>query len=88
MSLLTRETELAVLIDGLNCASCVGCAQRALAAVPGVRQADVNLASERATLRFADAVDAIAVKDALDKAGYPARTDSVVMEVGNMSCAS
>lgn len=85
---MTRETDLTVLIDGLSCASCVGRAQKALAAVPGVQQADVNLASESASLRFSNAADAVAVRDALDKAGYPARTDSAVMDIQNMSCTS
>ncbi len=40
-------------ITGMTCASCVGRVQRALAAIPGVETAEVNLASEQATIRHA-----------------------------------
>jgi len=58
-------------IDGMTCASCVGRVERALQAVPGVVQATVNLATERATVRGAAAADALVA--AIDKAGYEAR---------------
>src|SRR5437667_73620 len=43
--------ELAV--EGMTCASCVGRVERALKAVPGVTEAIVNLATERASVRGA-----------------------------------
>ncbi|MHC1653636.1 heavy metal translocating P-type ATPase [Stenotrophomonas maltophilia] len=61
--------ELAV--EGMTCASCVGRVERALLAVPGVSQASVNLATERATVRGVADVAALVV--AIDKAGYDAR---------------
>ncbi|HET7095407.1 MAG TPA: heavy metal-associated domain-containing protein, partial [Thermomicrobiales bacterium] len=39
-------------IDGMTCASCVGRVERALAKVEGVAEANVNLATERARVRF------------------------------------
>ena len=64
-----RTIELA--IEGMTCASCVARVERALAAVPGVQQAVVNLATERATVRgVADPDQLIA---AIDKVGYDAR---------------
>ena len=58
-------------IEGMSCASCVGRVERALAAVPGVTDASVNLATERATVAgFADPLALAAVATA---AGYPAR---------------
>ena len=69
---LRRQTARLSVSD-MSCASCVGRAQKALANVPGVLQADVNLASETATVRYAEGVtrpgDLIA---ATRKAGYPA----------------
>ncbi|GAA3274646.1 hypothetical protein GCM10020258_52900 [Sphingomonas yabuuchiae] len=54
-----ETTELTVL--GMTCASCVGRVERALKAVPGVVEASVNLATERATIRgAADAKSLIA----------------------------
>lgn len=62
-------TELA--ISGMSCASCVGRVERALARVPGVREASVNLASERATIiGWADPTELAA---AIEAAGYDAK---------------
>ena len=58
-------------IEGMHCASCVGNVERALAAVPGVVSARVNLASERATIE--GAADAAALMAAVEEAGYTPR---------------
>ena len=39
-------------VEGMTCASCSGRVEKALNAVPGVHQATVNLATERATVEF------------------------------------
>ena len=39
-------------VRGMTCAACVGRVERAIAKIPDVRQASVNLATERATVRF------------------------------------
>ena len=45
-----RETSFGV--TGMTCATCVGRVERALGKVPGVLDAGVNLASEKATVRY------------------------------------
>ena len=60
--------ELAV--EGMTCASCVGRVEKALKAVPGVTDATVNLATERATVRGAASVEALVT--AIQNAGYEA----------------
>ncbi|RFC63870.1 heavy metal translocating P-type ATPase [Mesorhizobium denitrificans] len=59
-------------IEGMTCASCVGRVERALKTVPGVTEAVVNLATERATVR--GTADAAALIAAIGEAGYDART--------------
>ena len=59
-----------LLINGMSCASCVSRVQHALAAVPGVSQARVNLA-ERTALVMGSASAAELVQ-AVEKAGYGA----------------
>jgi Cu+-exporting ATPase len=59
-----------LLINGMSCASCVSRVQNALAAVPGVTQARVNLA-ERTALIMGHATAADLVQ-AVEKAGYGA----------------
>ena len=63
-------------VEGMTCASCVNRITRFLNKVEGVEQANVNLASESATIRY-DA-DKIGVEDlvaAVDAAGYVARLE-------------
>ncbi|HEY4556413.1 MAG TPA: heavy metal translocating P-type ATPase, partial [Lysobacter sp.] len=66
----TGETELAV--QGMTCASCVGRVERALARVPGVIDATVNLATERARVRTLGTVDVALLVAAIKRAGYRA----------------
>lgn len=58
-------------VEGMTCASCVGRVERALQAVPGVSQATVNLATERATVHGVVTTEALLA--AIGKAGYEAR---------------
>ena len=62
-------------IEGMTCASCVRRVENALAAVPGVAQAQVNLATERArvALRPDAPASAQALVQAVAQAGYEAR---------------
>ena len=56
-------------IEGMTCASCVGRVERALRKVPGVEEANVNLATERASVRGkAFTIDAL--RRAIERAGY------------------
>ncbi|SCW72581.1 Cu+-exporting ATPase [Sphingobium faniae] len=64
----SAATELA--IDGMTCASCVARVEKALKAVPGVTEATVNLATERASVR--GTADAAAVVAAVASIGYAA----------------
>ncbi|UVJ44600.1 heavy metal translocating P-type ATPase [Pseudomonas sp. LS1212] len=59
-------------IGGMTCASCVGRVERALAKVPGVRQAAVNLASERARIELLGQLDPAVLICAVSQAGYTA----------------
>nr|WP_276553992.1 heavy metal translocating P-type ATPase [Burkholderia multivorans] len=59
-------------IDGMTCASCVSRVEKALAKVPGVTRASVNLATERATVEASADVSAAQLVEAVEKAGYGA----------------
>jgi Cu+-exporting ATPase len=75
-------------IEGMTCASCVRRVEKAIAAVPGVRSANVNLATERATVGFDDPAATGAVVAAISKAGYEARLETRTLQIGGMTCAS
>ena len=57
----------------MSCASCVGRVERALKAAPGVADASVNLATQKAEVYFEQAPDVQAAIRAVGKAGYEAR---------------
>ncbi|WP_305806124.1 heavy metal translocating P-type ATPase [Stenotrophomonas sp. YIM B06876] len=65
------EAPLALEIEGMTCASCVGRVEKALKAVPGVSSAVVNLATGRAQVHGAG-LDVAALVAAVEGAGYAA----------------
>ncbi|MCG6122715.1 MAG: heavy metal translocating P-type ATPase [Microvirga sp.] len=66
-----REVDLA--LSGMTCASCAGRIETALAGVPQILSAAVNLASERVRLRVFDETGVEAAIRAVERAGYGAR---------------
>jgi P-type Cu+ transporter len=67
------EGEIELAVRGMTCASCVGRVEKALRQVPGVTDATVNLASERAHVRFAGGAAPLAtLLEAVQRAGYDA----------------
>ncbi|WP_171182111.1 heavy metal translocating P-type ATPase [Ruegeria sp. HKCCD8929] len=69
--------EVTLDVEAMSCASCVGRVERALKAGDGVLSANVNLASETATVRFAvGATTPAAIAELATSAGYPARARS------------
>ena len=65
--------DLVLEIHGMTCASCVGRVEKSLQAVPGVAGAEVNLATERATVHiYKGAATAAVLVAAVTRAGYTA----------------
>jgi Cu+-exporting ATPase len=60
-------------IEGMTCASCVARVERALKAVPGVASAEVNLATETASVALAEGAAPESLVAAVRDAGYEAR---------------
>ncbi len=70
--------ELSLAIEGMTCASCVNRIERFLNKTDGVVEASVNLATERATVRFDPATaDRADLVGAVEAAGYDVRPDPV-----------
>ncbi len=65
------ETKQSFSIKGMHCASCVKVTERALKKVPGVKDAVVNLATEKATVTFdKDNCSPQQLADSIAKTGY------------------
>lgn len=76
-------------VEGMTCASCSARVERALGKLPGVQTASVNLATERAEVRFdPQQVNPAQVATSIDEAGYKAVLDEVELAVEGMTCAS
>ena len=75
-------------IEGMTCASCVRRVEKAISAVPGVASANVNLATERATVQFTGASDTHGVLRAIEKAGYAPKIIAQELSIEGMTCAS
>jgi len=57
-------------VGGMTCASCVARVEQALKSAPGVISADVNLASEKATVEYLEGTDIAELRRAVKEAGY------------------
>ena len=85
-NLETLGIELSV--QGMTCASCVSRVEKALATVPGVKAASVNLATETATVQADERVDVPQLRAAVERAGYSVPDESLSISVSGMTCAS
>ncbi|SFI21306.1 heavy metal translocating P-type ATPase [Albimonas pacifica] len=77
---------LSISVAGMTCAGCAGRVERALAALPGVASAQVNLALERADVALAGA-SAAELAAALRGAGFAAREETAALALRGMTCA-
>ena len=69
----SEEKTLRLGVEGMSCASCAGHVEDALRDVPGVLDAQVNLATEKAHARHAEgAVSRRDLEKAIENAGYTA----------------
>ncbi len=78
-------------IEGMTCASCVQTVERAAKKLPGVLEANVNLATEKLNINFDENVlSEKDIEEAVDKAGYKASTDVAqkTFHIEGMTCAS
>ncbi len=72
---------LTLAIGGMTCASCSARVEKALAKVPGVLDASVNLATEQATIQVAQGTSPAALIAAVERAGYSAQLPAPSGEV-------
>jgi len=82
---------LTLPITGMSCASCVTRVEKAIARVPGVRSASINLATERAQVALdgpGAPATAQAVHAAVQRAGYGIPDEARDLRIDGMTCAS
>nr|WP_132615115.1 heavy metal-associated domain-containing protein [Rhizobium laguerreae] len=84
ISKIEKSTALPISDRVRNRASCVTRVERAIKTVPGVDTASVNLATERATVRFQETADSAAVLQAIECQA----TRMVARRAGSVTVAS
>ncbi|MFQ6042330.1 MAG: copper ion binding protein, partial [Candidatus Poribacteria bacterium] len=85
---MNKRTDLP--IGGMTCASCAARIEKGLSQIKGVMTANVNFATEKATIEYdADAVDESDFIKTVKGLGYQAgNAESVTIPIQGMSCAS
>jgi len=75
-------------VEGMTCASCATRVEKAVGKVPGVASASVNLATESVAIEAGADVDAQALRQAIEKAGYQLAQQELSLAIEGMTCAS
>jgi len=84
-----RADKASIQITGMTCATCAATIRKGLSQTPGVEQADVNFASEKASIEYDPTkVDLAKIKDTVSQLGYGVATRKSTFPVSGMTCAS
>ena len=76
-------------IAGMTCTTCAATIEKGLAETPGVEQANVNFASEKASIEYDPTkINLAKIKNTISQLGYGAATKKSIFPVGGMTCAS
>ncbi|SOD94082.1 heavy metal translocating P-type ATPase [Caenispirillum bisanense] len=80
---------VALPIRGMTCAACSTRLERVLSKAPGVAEARVSLAAERADVRYDPAATGVAaIAEAVAKAGFAVPAAEVELAISGMTCAA
>ena len=78
-----------IRITGMTCTTCAATIEKGLVETPGVEQANVSFASEKAIVEYDPSkVDLTKIKDTISQIGYGVATKKSIFPVGGMTCAS
>jgi Cu+-exporting ATPase len=84
-----KSDKASIHITGMTCTTCARTIAKGLSQTPGVEQADVNFASEKASIKYDPTkVDLAQIKDTVSELGYGVAVKKSIFPVGGMTCAS
>jgi Cu+-exporting ATPase len=84
-----KSDKASIHITGMTCTTCAATIKKGLSETSGVEQADVNFASEKASIKYDPTkVDLAKIKDTVSQLGYGVATKKSIFPVGGMTCAS
>ncbi|MEJ2723611.1 MAG: heavy metal translocating P-type ATPase [Deltaproteobacteria bacterium] len=83
------EEKISLPVTGMSCANCAMNIERAVKKVPGVKEANVNFASEQAAISYdPDSVQPETIVEKIRDAGYGVARSSIEIPVTGMSCVN
>jgi Cu+-exporting ATPase len=84
-----KPDKASIHVTGMTCTTCARTVQKGLSQTPGVEQADVNFASEKASIEYDPTkVDLAKIKHTVSELGYGIAVKKSIFPVGGMTCAS
>ena len=84
-----QEKQQAFKVTGMHCASCVNRVEQALKNTPGVIDAVVNLATEKAAITYDPSqITPAALAEKIESLGYAVAMDKLELVITGMHCAS
>lgn len=87
---ITRKLDKArIHVTGMTCATCASTIEKGLAEKQGIERANVNFASEQASVEYdPDKVDLATIKETISQLGYGTAIKKSIFPVSGMTCAS
>jgi Cu+-exporting ATPase len=83
------EKQITLPITGMTCANCASTVEKGLRRLDGVKEASVNLATEKATVTYdADKLQESDLIKQVERAGYGVATAVVDLAITGMTCAN
>jgi Cu+-exporting ATPase len=84
-----KSEKASIHITGMTCTTCAATIEKGLSETPGVEQARVDFASEKASVEYDPTkVDLAKIKNTISQIGYRVATKKSIFAVGSMTCAS
>ncbi|MCY8545986.1 copper-exporting P-type ATPase CopA [Bacillus vallismortis] len=86
---MSEQKEIAMQVAGMTCAACASRIEKGLKRMPGVTDANVNLATETSNITFDPAeTGPAAIQEKIEKLGYHVITEKAEFGIEGMTCAA
>ncbi|MCL6445897.1 MAG: heavy metal translocating P-type ATPase, partial [Alicyclobacillus sp.] len=85
---MSEAKEIMLPIEGMTCAACAARIEKNVAKLPGVKEVNVNLASERARVVLDSDTPWSEVVSKIEKTGYSVPVREVDLHITGMTCAA
>ncbi|MEC1613744.1 copper-exporting P-type ATPase CopA [Bacillus mojavensis] len=86
---MSEQKEIAMQVSGMTCAACAARIEKGLKRMPGVTDANVNLATETSNVTYDPAETGTEeIQEKIEKLGYHVATEKAEFDIEGMTCAA